>query len=114
MGDNALKIIRQRVIKEFNDLREEIGIINLSSTDYADQVTEIFVSLEFIRFIDYEIENEKENMLKVSMQVYEIINKDIDNILQCIIDYYYNTDMGTTYQNFADLLNSIADFVQDK
>ena len=91
-----------------NELEEKINknkIIDLTKENYIEQVTEIFVINELLRFLRLEIDKNNNNEETVfSEEDYATLYLNCENISERVIGEFYESDIGTDIDGMYDML----------
>lgn len=110
----AIDLMVDKVKSEYERIKRKIVVIDLRTKNYEGDLTEAFVINEFLKFLQHEQESYKTDITTyVPMEDYELILVEIPDISDSVMNDYYNTDIGTSYPEFANLLKMWADDIRE-
>ncbi len=110
-----------QTLKEFDRLKKGIGTIDVATDDknWITDIQEMFVINEFIAFLKNEIERVKtkgEYKLEplVPLKDYEtIMNEEGIGITDSILQFFWNTECGVNYGDFAEMVKELAEDIRE-
>ncbi len=116
---NYVQLLLNSTEDLFSNMKERIRTIDLLDENgkYEYPLQEVFVINEFIKFLKNELERTKvigyEIKTDVTLDDYEIIVNNVENIVDRILDMYWNTDLGTSYQDYGYYLKGIVEEIKN-
>lgn len=107
--ENSIKIILGQVNKEIENIQNTLGVIDLKGKSWKTDLTDIFVIVEFSRFLDMEYETTKCKgiMTRIPLKDYDLLVKEDIDVIEQILDFYYNDEIGTSYDDYEIMLKDI-------
>ena len=107
--ENSIKIILGQVNKEIENIQNTLGVIDLKGKSWKTDLTDIFVIVEFSRFLDMEYETSKCKgiMTRIPLKDYDLLVKEDIDVIEQILDFYYNDEIGTSYDDYEIMLKDI-------
>ncbi len=107
--ENSIKIILEQVNKEIENIQNTLGVIDLKGKSWKTDLTDVFVIVEFSRFLDMEYETSKCKgiMTRIPLKDYDLLVKEDVDVIEQILDFYYNDEIGTSYDDYEIMLKDI-------
>lgn len=105
--ENSIKTILENIQKEIEKIQNTLEVINLKGKNWKTDIANIFLILELSRFLDMEYEATKIDLkTRIPLKDYDLLVKENVDIIEKVFDYYYNTDIGTSYDDFEKILET--------
>lgn len=105
--ENSIKTILENIQKEIEKIQNTLKVINLKGKNWKTDIANIFLILELSRFLDMEYEATKIDLkTRIPLKDYDLLVKENVDIIEKVFDYYYNTDIGTSYDDFEEILET--------
>lgn len=105
--ENSIKTILENIQKEIEKIQNTLKVINLKGKNWKTDIANIFLILELSRFLDMEYEATKIDLkTRIPLKDYDLLVKENVDIIEKVFDYYYNTDIGTSYDDFEKILET--------
>ena len=112
---NIIEKLRNKVEIEYEEEKQKIGELNVASCGGLTEgkIEKLFVIKTLINFLDNEIENLKCGMeTKLSIKDYTTIYNEINEVSNAFLGIYYNTDLGTSYDDIQTLLKTMVEDIE--
>lgn len=105
--ENSIKTILENIQKEIEKIQNTLKVINLKGKNWKKDIADIFLILELSRFLDMEYEATKIDLkTRIPLKDYDLLVKENVDIIEKVFDYYYDTDIGTSYDDFEKILKT--------
>lgn len=105
---NDIKKVLSKVKNEYNKFIEEVKTIDLENL-YRHNLNYAFIINELVSFLNNEIETAELNFkTKLSQKEYKSLYT-ITNLSDSLLDMYYNSELGTSYEDLKKLLSWCAE-----
>lgn len=113
--ENSIKVFLDRENEKMTEIQNVMKVINLKGKNWKNDLSDIFVLLELAKFLENEYESSKCEGLetKIPLADYDLLLKEEVDLGEQVLGFYYNSDVGTSYEDYKNIIEFIVEDIKE-